>query len=483
MLLAFHFCLWLAVSLTLDMHPDMVDHWVWSKFLAFGYFEHPPMVALTMRIATIIGGHNELTLEIGSVLFSVIILLLSYRVGVLFFNRRTAMMFVVILECTPYFSAGSVFWHINQPYMVCWLLELYIIGKYIRSRNLNWIFAFGVVAGLGAMSKYIMILFPLCLLVWCVINREQRRVMIHWKTYLAAIIALLIVAPNIYWNSQRDWVTFNFVLEKGLTGARFGEHFLHLTVSQLVLYSIFFTLLFWLNLFRRKIRRALLFNTDENAGENYTFLLITGLLPVLFFSLTSFAGSRTDPSWLNVAYFSILLLTARLIETELLDGRIKKYLAIFSSAFIFNLLLVGIFLAQVHFYIFPLDLPDAPSLNSLLGWRDTAEKIEQIYETAGKPLPEFVISREYQVASALGFYLKNQPTPHSLEKAARNEWSPVDKVKEAGAGLVCEPDECESVMAKAKTRFGPHFRYLDYLKVQHFGNTIRELKVYHLDKK
>jgi len=304
---------------------------------------------------------------------------------------------------------------------------------------------------------------------------------VHWKTYLAALLAILIVAPNIYWNYQRDWVTFNFVLEKGLTGARFGEHFLHFAVSQLVLYSLFFTVFFWWSLFRGKIRTATLFEAGKNAFENYSFLLITGILPVLFFSITSFAGSRTDPSWVNVAYFSLLLLLAGLIEKQLLSGLIKKTVVIFSSAFAFNLILVGIFLAQIHFNILPLQLPDAPSLNSLLGWRETARKIEVIYTASGKKLPDFIISREYQFASALGFYLQNQPTPHSIEKELRNEWSPVEIVKKNGAALVCEPEECEDVLEDAEERFETRFRYLDELRVLHFGKIIRELKVYNLD--
>ena len=73
-LLILHFVIWIFVSFHLDIHPDMSDHWVWSRFLDFGYYEHPPMVAWNMRIITLIGNHFSISeinsLKIGSVLFS-----------------------------------------------------------------------------------------------------------------------------------------------------------------------------------------------------------------------------------------------------------------------------------------------------------------------------------------------------------------------------------------------------------------------------
>ena len=38
-LLILHFVIWIFVSFHLDIHPDMSDHWVWSRFLDFGYYD------------------------------------------------------------------------------------------------------------------------------------------------------------------------------------------------------------------------------------------------------------------------------------------------------------------------------------------------------------------------------------------------------------------------------------------------------------
>ncbi len=479
-ILLIHFGIWLAVFSILDIHPDMADHWIWSRFLYFGYFEHPPVIALTMRLVTMFGGNTVIMLKIGSVLFSVLILFLAYLTGQTFFDRKTAIIFVLILESTPYFSTGSVFWHIDQPYMACWLLGLYAMGKYLKSDNPNWMLILGVFLGLGGMSKYIMILFPLGLLIWCLTNNMIMNLLTKWQTYVGAVISLGILAPNIYWNYQHDWVTFNFVLEKGLTGARFGEHFLHFIISQFALFSLVYSVYFWLSLIRKKIPHSVLFGSSDIGKKAWSFIFITGLVPMVVFTITSFAGSRTDPHWVNVSYFSFFLLLARYISILIDQGNLGRQVILFVSSTLLNLMLVILIILQIHFVIISINLPDAPSLKVLTGWDDTARQIEELYQHRGKPVPEFVISREYQLASALGLYLSHQPKPHSIEKAARNQWSSVKEVKKKGALVVCPPDECEKLLDNTEKRFKTSFKYMGEIKTHYYGKVIRKLKLFQM---
>jgi 4-amino-4-deoxy-L-arabinose transferase-like glycosyltransferase len=39
---------------------DEAYYWMWSKHLAGGYYDHPPMVAVVIRLGTLIAGDTEL---------------------------------------------------------------------------------------------------------------------------------------------------------------------------------------------------------------------------------------------------------------------------------------------------------------------------------------------------------------------------------------------------------------------------------------
>src|SRR5215471_5426470 len=49
---------------------DEAYYWLWSKHLAFGYYDHPPMVALVIRAGTLIGGDTELGVRLFSILLA-----------------------------------------------------------------------------------------------------------------------------------------------------------------------------------------------------------------------------------------------------------------------------------------------------------------------------------------------------------------------------------------------------------------------------
>lgn len=478
-LLAFHFLVWFSIALILNVHPDMADHWMWSRYLDFGYYEHPPMVALTMKLATLIGGDHALTLKIGSVLYSVLVLYLCYLVGKEFFDKKVSLIYLLILEVTGYFSVGSVFWHIDQPYMMFWLLAFWGVGKYLNSGNINWIFYLGVILGLGAQSKYIMVFFPISLLIWCVIRKRQRVLLTSWKSYVSGIITLLILLPNLYWNYQNEWATFTYNFKKGMTGATFGKEFLLFMIGQFILFSIVYSLYFWKSLFTKEINSSQISISKEVSADARSFLYVLGTVPFLFFMFSSFAGQGADPHWVNVSYFSYFLLFAKFLHLQVQDGKLKQHVIVYSIAFVWNIFLIGCLLLQTHFNTFNMAFEGSP-LQKLVGWKQTAKQIKALTIKSGKELPDFVITREYQLGGVLGLYLENQPMSHSIEKPIRNKWSPVAEVLEKGAILVCPIRECKSTVRDAEERFKKKLVDFGKFHTIHNGFEIRGMKVYYL---
>src|SRR5262245_45274077 len=50
----------LAVAAAVPLVPDEAYYWVWSRALAPGYPDHPPMVALWIRAGTLLAGEGSL---------------------------------------------------------------------------------------------------------------------------------------------------------------------------------------------------------------------------------------------------------------------------------------------------------------------------------------------------------------------------------------------------------------------------------------
>ncbi|MCS5552014.1 MAG: glycosyltransferase family 39 protein, partial [SAR324 cluster bacterium] len=221
----------------MNPHPDMLDHWVWSRFLSLSYYEHPPMIAWLIRGITMVGGQSEAALEVGSQLVTLAILTLIYAGTFLLYGRNAALVTLLILCSMPYFTLGSIFLHITQPFLIFWILSLFLLIRYHTQPEKKWLLLIGVVAGFGALSKYIMLLFYIGLFLHLLLYRKIRREILNPWLYFAGILSLVIFIPVIIWNAQHDWISFRWQLEKGTTGSDFGENTLAFTIGHLILFS------------------------------------------------------------------------------------------------------------------------------------------------------------------------------------------------------------------------------------------------------
>src|SRR5215831_19107351 len=80
---------------------DEAYYWMWSKHLAGGYYDHPPMVAFVIRAGTMIAGDTEFGVRLVSILLA---LPMSYAVWrsaeILYGGARVAATAAILLNVT-----------------------------------------------------------------------------------------------------------------------------------------------------------------------------------------------------------------------------------------------------------------------------------------------------------------------------------------------------------------------------------------------
>ena len=530
-ILTIHLLIFYIVNQFLNPHPDMLDHWVWSRFLSLSYYEHPPMIAWLIRGITLIGGQTETALEVGSQLVTLFIIVLVYAGTFRLYGRDAALITLLILCGMPYFTLGSIFLHITQPFLIFWTQALFLLVRYHRHPETKWLLLIGVAAGFGALSKYIMLLFYIGLFLHLLIYRNTRRELLNPWLYFAGIVSLLIFVPVIIWNAQHDWISFRWQLEKGTSGADFGQNTLAFTVGHLFLFSPLWAMLgitgiWWL---RDRLREA-------NHAESV--IAVVSIFPLLFFTLMSLKGTISDPHWANLAYLGFAILLGNEMLYQLKKNVVYVYL---SAGIVLNVLLIGLVLLQTLNPVIdwmPYELKNyqylrdngvaektltklknhdvrvhssekylkhlrevlsaeefrshaelirktamdvsADRLTRVLDWDITGKQLNNLLEQNGIPQISYVVTREYQLSSALSFYLTNRPWPHSIEKPERNLWSPIEQVKQNQAIFVCELQECWDAREDFYDRFRMPLNYLGEIETRRGNRLIRILQIYAL---
>src|SRR5450432_1134042 len=88
---------------------DEAYYWMWSKHLAFGYYDHPPMVALVIRAGTLIAGDTEFGVRLVSILLALPMSFAVYRTAaILFGGVRVAASATILLNATLMAAVGTL---------------------------------------------------------------------------------------------------------------------------------------------------------------------------------------------------------------------------------------------------------------------------------------------------------------------------------------------------------------------------------------
>ena len=287
----------------LPLHGDEAYYWMWSHHLQLGYYDHPPMIAYMIYLSNFIS-QNEWGVRLTNIFSLSISALYIFKLSCELFDKKTALTSVMIFSSVIIVHAGYIMTTPDSPLILFWTLSLYYSYKAIfYERTIDYILA-GVMLGLMMLSKYTAIIFIVSLLLFILIKR--RDVLKNKNFYLAAIVALIVVSPMLYWNYQHDWISFTFQLEHGSSDS--FEIYPHLFFEFFAGQFGIFTPVFTAVLFYYLVKEKLFFN------DNKLFFLSLSVVVILalFFYKSFFL--RMALNYSAPAYIGGAILTAYIFE-------------------------------------------------------------------------------------------------------------------------------------------------------------------------
>ena len=224
---------------------DEAYYWLWSKHLAAGYYDHPPLIAYVIRMGTVLFGDTSLGVRFGSWLLSAAASWAVWRAGALILKSDFgAGMAALFFNLMPMIGVEALVATPDAPEIAAAAFVLFGLAQVAQSQKPLWWIAVGVAAGFALLSKYTAFFLGAGILFWLVIVPKERRWLVSVWPYLGAVIALLMFAPTVLWNAEHGWISFakqfGRVGEGGGLTLRFLGEFLG---AQLVLATPFIAIL------------------------------------------------------------------------------------------------------------------------------------------------------------------------------------------------------------------------------------------------
>ena len=193
----------------LELTFDEAYYALWSRSLAFGYLDHPPMVALFIRASTDLFGDSEFGVRaLSLILVGALPGLIAVIAWRLFRSADTAALAVLMWIAMPLVLGGAVFVTPDGPLVVFWTLGLAALAELWRSGKAGWLLALGLALGLALQSKFTAAFFPAGVALALATTPSLRRWLVSPALAAGLAVAIAIFAPFVVWNARHGWATF-----------------------------------------------------------------------------------------------------------------------------------------------------------------------------------------------------------------------------------------------------------------------------------
>jgi Dolichyl-phosphate-mannose-protein mannosyltransferase len=184
--------------LAMSNHPD------------FGYVDVPPLVPWITLIPRFLTGNALWAIHVISALVCAGIILLTglmarllggagWVQGLAALGSATAL--VLLAEGSQYgYDLFDEFW---------WALAATILIVLLRDNEPRWWLAFGLVAGLGLLTKETILFWGFALVAGLLLTSQRRLLFTRW-TVFGGLIAFVLVLPLLLWNAANGWASFQY---------------------------------------------------------------------------------------------------------------------------------------------------------------------------------------------------------------------------------------------------------------------------------
>jgi 4-amino-4-deoxy-L-arabinose transferase-like glycosyltransferase len=176
-------------------------YWLWSRELAWGYYDHPPMVAVLMSLSPLLDD-SALGLRLGHVLISTLGSLAFYAFCLRWLTPGAALASLLALQLVPLWLPFGVAATPDGPLLAFWCLSLLAFQVAVsRGGAARWLAA-GVATGLTMLSKYNGALLLPAFFAYLLLDRGGRRLLRSPGPWLAVAVAVAMMVPNQLWNAS-----------------------------------------------------------------------------------------------------------------------------------------------------------------------------------------------------------------------------------------------------------------------------------------
>jgi 4-amino-4-deoxy-L-arabinose transferase-like glycosyltransferase len=399
---------WLTSS-TYGYFRDELYYLAASQHLALGYLDYPLFIAWLTALVRATLGESLLALHFFPALAGALVVLLTGLMACELGGGRLAQVLAATAVLfAPVFLAQNSMLTMDSFDELWWVLGIFIVLKILKhDRPKGWLW-FGLIAGLGLLTKVTIAYLGAALIVSLLLTPARKVLFSQWL-WLGGLIAFAFLIPYLIWQAQNGWPTLEFWRTYATAKTYPVTPFEFLLQQVLIVQPLAFPLAI-LGVFAFLLVPAL----KPYRAFGWLYLLLFGLFafqqaknyflaaayPICFAAGAVMLEHLTQSAhwrWLQPAYLALLIVSGLLIAPLALPVLpIERFIAYAAP-------LGGDADVQVE----RLDTGNLPQhFADRFGWPQLAQTVEQIYQSlpAQEQAQVCIFTSNYGEAGALEFF-------------------------------------------------------------------------------
>jgi len=356
-----------------DIIPDEAYYHFYSENLAWGYFDHPPLVSLMVKLSSSLFG-GGFAIRFTTIVLQLFTLVLLWKtIDNKYHTQENLFVFFGIAASIVMFVVYGFITTPDSPLLFFTALFLFSYKRFLGNESLtNCLLLSIAMAGL-VYSKYqgVLVIFFVIL--------SNPKLLLNYRFLLSSAFALLLFSPHLFWQLDNDFPSFRYH-----TSGRAKPFKLRYLIEYLPNQAANF------NPFTLAVALYIIFKIK--AKDNFfksLYFIVSGM--ILFFWISTYRG-HSQPQWTIAASIPMILF----VFCNAVDNHnIMKYLKRF------------VFPSIVILFIFRIIIA-CDTLPFKLEFYNQKRWVQEVEKIAGNRV---VVFRDgYQRPSLYRFYSKKEAT-------------------------------------------------------------------------
>ena len=329
--------IWFVINILQGIFTEILEdeayYALYGEHLAWGYFDHPPMVGLMTFLSSIFFS-GSLGVRLFTIFASCLSLFVMWLIAI---NRpseastapsdlepKNILLFFIIAVSVVMFNIYGFITTPDAALILFSALFLLVYLRYLNEKSWKNALLMGLFMALMVYSKYH------AFLLLGLIVLSNLKLLKDGKFYVACLVALALLVPHILWQVHADFPSFRYHLS-GRNEAFRWSYFLEYLPNQLLIFNPFTFGAVVYVLFKRNKTNLPRIDSRQHTSHsgndmhgNIVFerglkFILVGFF--VFFWLMAFRG-HVEPHWTIVCVLPMVVL---LYRKALVDEKLRKY--------------------------------------------------------------------------------------------------------------------------------------------------------------